>query len=842
MKHGIKIATAVLLLLAIGMSVFGVMGLQTKNEWQTLKDNDYEEYQANIQQYVAKTENCKTIAEVSLANIDGYIAQMKADRAALDKLLHPTDEEEPAETEEPAEAAAPESENAESTETAVAVETPAETSENPEAATETAAADSAAPAEGEAAAAEAEEAPAGPRTVEAASGGGDVKVVFTDRPEMTDITLAEKVVNPEEVDKLEGFIVTAVNDALRKAEQPAEPESDPMFKALDTCIKTAEKAREDAIGLLYIKEEGDIKNIEYRLNAVNEFAGLNPEDAEAIKQANSDLFKQFNQARIYLKKIVNYDGQHPKAYETVVQKQYEKSVAEVQKVASENDLSLELTPYAPETSSADLYVQQIKQFEESVEADNARSDAEVNEAAKRIADRKAKIKELESGFNGTLKDNWDYFFWGAGVLLIAGALCLIGWLKPDLLKKIGAAANKNMMLVALVVITLFFFIMTHYANLSPQNITNVINQAGYIVILATGMLLCIISSANIDLSVGRVMGFIAACAAIFVEDLKLPVAVVLPLCLLIGIAIGAWQGFWIAYMKIPAFVVTLAGQLTFYGLTMVLLKGETRAPFPEGFRNIFGGSLGGDKSIALIIGIIVVAAFVGIKIWGRIKQSQKGNAVEPLGKMIAKTVAISAVLIWVFYSLSQDRGMPMVLITVSLVLIAYTFLTQRTVPGRHLYAMGGNVNAARLSGVKTQRMLFLTYVNMGFLASLAGLTYAVRANSAFPMAGQGEELNAIAACYIGGASAYGGIGTVGGAVVGALTMAMIKNGMSMVGMSMDIQQVVLGLVLLVAVVIDIVSKNGSSIGIFSRFHREKKHDLAAPVQTDKREKGKATLN
>ena len=261
MKHGIKIATAVLLLLAIGMSVFGVMGLQTKNEWQTLKDNDYEEYQANIQQYVAKTESCKTIAEVSIANIDGYIAQMKADRAALDKLLHPTDEEEPAETEEPAEATVPENENAESTETAAAVETPAETTGNPEAAPETAAADPAAPADVEAAAAEAEEAPAGPRTVEAASGGGDVKVVFTDRPEMTDITLAEKVVNPEEVDKLEGFIVTAVNDALRKAEQPAEPESDPMFKALDTCIKTAEKAREDAIGLLYIKEEGDIKNI-----------------------------------------------------------------------------------------------------------------------------------------------------------------------------------------------------------------------------------------------------------------------------------------------------------------------------------------------------------------------------------------------------------------------------------------------------------------------------------------------------------------------------------------------------------------------------------------------------
>ncbi|MBR5344663.1 MAG: YbaB/EbfC family nucleoid-associated protein [Clostridia bacterium] len=825
MKHGIKIATVVLLVLAIGLSVVGFKGLQIKNEWQTLKDNDYEEYQANIQQYVAKTENCKSIAEVAIANIDGYIAQMKADRAALNKLLYPTDEEETPETEETSETVPAEEAGAVTEETTTAVETPVETAENPEAATETVVADATAPTEGEALAEEtAAEAEDGLRTVEAASGGGDVKVVFTDRPEMTDITLAEKVVNPEEVDKLEGFIMTAVNDALRKAEQPVAPEVDPLFKDIDACIEAAEKAREEAVGYL---ETNEGKNILYRLEQVNAFAGLNPEDAEAVKQANSDLFKQFNLANTYLKKIINYDGQHPKTSEATTRKQYEKAVEQVKKVAEENGLEIELTPYEPETSSVDLFVQQIQQFEEQAKAENAKSSEEKDEAAQRIAERKAQIKELETGTNGTLKDNWDYFFWGAGLLLVIGVLCLIGWLKPDLLKKIGAAANKNMMLVALVVITLFFFIMTHYANLSPQNITNVINQAGYIVILATGMLLCIISSANIDLSVGRVMGFIAACAAILVEDVKLPVAVVLPLCLLIGIAIGAWQGFWIAYMKIPAFVVTLAGQLTFYGLTMVLLKGETRAPFPEGFRNIFGGSLGGDKSLALWIGLIVVAAFVGLKFYGRIKQARKGNAVEPLGKMLLKTGLISAVLIWVFYSLSQDRGMPMVLITVSLVLIAYTFLTQKTVPGRHLYAMGGNVNAARLSGVKTQRMLFLTYVNMGFLASLAGLTYAVRANSAFPMAGQGEELNAIAACYIGGASAYGGIGTVGGAVVGALTMAMIKNGMSMVGMSMDIQQVVLGLVLLVAVVIDIISKNGSSISLFSRFgfgkHKEAAH-------------------
>ena len=167
---------------------------------------------------------------------------------------------------------------------------------------------------------------------------------------------------------------------------------------------------------------------------------------------------------------------------------------------------------------------------------------------------------------------------------------------------------------------------------------------------------------------------------------------------------------------------------------------------------------------------------------------------------------------------SFQRAIPWI----ALVLLIYTFITTKTVIGRHLYAMGGNVNAARLSGVKTQRMLFLTYVNMGFLAALAGLAYAVRMNSASPMGGQGEELNAIASCYIGGASAYGGIGTVGGAVIGALTMGMIKNGMSMMGMNQDVQQVVLGLVLLVAVVVDIVSKsNGTAFSFLPRLGNRK---------------------
>ena len=548
-----------------------------------------------------------------------------------------------------------------------------------------------------------------------------------------------------------------------------------------------------------------------KLDIIKELAATSSEDADGIKGARSKMPLRANQIKAALKTITKIDPEESASNpsgETIARKQCEKIVSEI--AASNPDIDLG------------------EQFTVVKEA---------AEAAEEVTESAGSLKDY-------LKENWDYAFWLAGVALIAAILCGIGWKKPETLKKIGAAANKKMMLVALVVITLFFFVATRYKNLTPANIYNVINQYSYIIILATGMLLCIVSSANIDLSVGRVMGFIAACAAKFIIDNNMPVWLAMVLCLMIGLAIGAWQGFWIAYMKIPAFVVTLAGQLTFYGLTMVLLKGETKAPFPQSFNNVFGialpdfiGNAFGIKSslniTTIVIGILVVAAFILIQLFNRRNRVKKGYAVDAMGIMMAKIVCIPLVLLWLFYSLAQNKGLPTVLITVSLVLLIYTFLTSKTVIGRHLYAMGGNVNAARLSGVKTQRMLFLTYVNMGFLAALAGLAYAVRMNSASPMGGQGEELNAIAACYIGGASAYGGIGTVGGAVIGALTMGMIKNGMSMMGMQQDVQQVVLGLVLLMAVVIDIVSKNGTnSLPFLSRFS-SRKEKKASAVTTGK---------
>ncbi len=573
------------------------------------------------------------------------------------------------------------------------------------------------------------------------------------------------------------------------------------------------KAIDDALAkIVGYKEQADTefealsKRFNDLITPLSKLDENTPEDE--LEKANNNIPKHIGRLRSAALKITKFeDPEETPSFETKSKKLY--SSAKAQLVVDFPDLDLS-EQFVPADGQAEIV---------------------------RTTQLTAKVHE---GFQGFLLENWDYCFWIAGVLLVAAALCFLGWKKPEMLKKVGSTANKNMMLVALVVITLLFFVLTRYKNLTPANIYNVINQYSYIIILATGMLLCIVSSANIDLSVGRVMGFIAACAAKFVIEAKMPVGLSMVLCLMIGLAIGAWQGFWIAYVRIPAFVVTLAGQLTFYGLTMVLLEGETLSPFPNNFNAVFGSALPdlvsdwfglslGINLTTLLVGIIAVAIFIFVTIKNRVKRIKKGYAVDPVRVTIAKTAIISVVVLWLMYSLAQNFGLPSILITVAIVLIAYTFLTSKTVIGRHLYAMGGNVNAARLSGVKTQRMLFLTYVNMGFLAALAGLAYAVRMNSASPMGGQGEELNAIAACYIGGASAYGGIGTVGGAVIGALTMGIIKNGMSMMGMKTDIQQVVLGLVLLMAVVTDIVSKSGSaSLPFLGKLHtrKEKKADAA----------------
>lgn len=423
----------------------------------------------------------------------------------------------------------------------------------------------------------------------------------------------------------------------------------------------------------------------------------------------------------------------------------------------------------------------------------------------------------------------EYFFWLAGIAFIAAVLCAIGWKSPVTLGKIGHTANKNMMLVALIAIVLIFFVLTNHTILSPVNVSNIITQNAYIIIMACGMLLCIVCSANIDLSVGRVIGFISALAAKLMIDgpfKSLPAVIIaILICLIAGMIIGAWQGFWISYMGIPAFVVTLADQLLFYGITMMILQGFTINNFPAAFETMFNsyilkevkwGLFGGTNIVAVIVGIIAAIVIVIMQINARRQRRIKGYSLEPLAAAIVKTIIIAGVVLWLFIWLAKANGVPSVLITVGLVLLIYAYITSKTVIGRHLYAMGGNRNAARLSGVKTQQLLFLAYVNMGFLAALAGLVYAARLNGASPQAGAGDETFAIASCYIGGASAAGGIGTIGGALIGALTMGVIKNGMSILGLGQDVQQIVLGLVLLMAVVIDVVSKQNVSLPFFQK--------------------------
>lgn len=394
--------------------------------------------------------------------------------------------------------------------------------------------------------------------------------------------------------------------------------------------------------------------------------------------------------------------------------------------------------------------------------------------------------------------------------------------------KRGMSIIKNLkqyvMLIVLVVIVLLFQALTGGTLLKPMNVSNLINQNAYIVILAVGMLICILTGGNIDLSVGSVVALVGACAGTFIISWGLNTYLSVFLCLLIGIAIGAWQGFWIAYVRIPAFIVTLSGQLVFRGITLLILKGLTLAPFPENYQALTGGFIGAAdvrKQLCFITGIVIACAFIALQVKNRLDRRKKGYELEGMASMLIRCAIISAAVIWLFMIMSNYRGIPTVLITLGAVLLLYSFVTSKTVMGRHLYAIGGNEKAARLSGVKTDKMLFLAYVNMAFLAAVAGIVFSARLNSASPQAGQSFELDAIGACYIGGASAYGGIGTVGGALIGALIMGVLNNAMSIMGISSNAQQVVKGLVLLAAVAFDVISKQKVQIPFFSKLFRKR---------------------
>ncbi|MBW5447947.1 sugar ABC transporter permease [Cohnella sp. CFH 77786] len=371
------------------------------------------------------------------------------------------------------------------------------------------------------------------------------------------------------------------------------------------------------------------------------------------------------------------------------------------------------------------------------------------------------------------------------------------------------------MIVALVAITVLFQIMTDGILLKPLNVTNIIQQYSFILVLAIGMVMVIITG-HIDLSVGSVAAFVGAVAAVMMVDYGMPFYVVIVLSLIIGGLVGAWQGFWIAYMKIPSFIVTLAGMLIFRGLTMDVLDGQSIAPFPKLFQKMSNGFLpdfgdGKLHTLSIVLGIGLSILTILQEIRDRRTQQKYGFDVLPLPLFYAKLVAIAAVINLFTYVLAQYKGIPFILIILFVLVVVYSFVMKKTVMGRHTYALGGNEKAAMLSGVKTKRVTFWVFVNMGVLSALSGLIFAARLNAATPKAGVNFELDAIAASFIGGASASGGIGSVMGAIIGGLVMAVMNNGMSIMGIGIDRQQVIKGLVLMLAVAFDIYNKKKNAV-------------------------------
>ena len=385
-----------------------------------------------------------------------------------------------------------------------------------------------------------------------------------------------------------------------------------------------------------------------------------------------------------------------------------------------------------------------------------------------------------------------------------------------MLSKSKEVLKKNTMLIALVVVMLLFEFMIAAAGkgslFAPANISNLVSQNSYVVILATGMLMCILTGGNIDLSVGSIVALVGAIAGTLIVNMKVNIYLAMMICILAGLAIGCWQGFWIAYVRIPPFIVTLAGMLLWRGVALLVLDGLTISPFPNNYLQYFTSFLPAveDKAVVLtttlVIGAVVCGVYAISQVLTRINKRRKGYSVESLLMQIVRLVIICAVIMIVSYLLGRHKGIPVVLILMAVIVMAYSYFTSRTVPGRHLYAMGGNEKAAKLSGVNTNFTLFFAYANMAFLAGIAALVAVARFNSAAPSAGQNYEMDAIGACFFGGASAYGGIGTVGGAVIGAIFMGVLNNGMSILGVDANWQKVVKGLVLLAAVIFDVLSK------------------------------------
>jgi putative multiple sugar transport system permease protein len=365
---------------------------------------------------------------------------------------------------------------------------------------------------------------------------------------------------------------------------------------------------------------------------------------------------------------------------------------------------------------------------------------------------------------------------------------------------------------ALFVIVLLFQILTDGKLLLPNNVASLIQQNAYVMILAIGMVIVIIAG-HIDLSVGSVVAFIGGATALLMKDYGVPWVWAVVLGVLLGALVGAWQGFWVAYVGIPAFIVTLAGMLIFRGLAIVLV-GVTLASFPKGFNAISNGSVtnflgfvANRDVVTLVLAAIVVAALVVSLVGARRNLRKHELSAEPFTATMIKIVLFTVFVGFFAWILAGSRGgTPIVLLIVGILVVVYSFVTQRTVFGRNVYAMGGNLQAAILSGVNTKKMNFWIFVNIGFLAGVAGIVTTSKAGAAVANAGNMYELDAIASCFIGGTAVTGGIGRVSGAIVGALVMGVLNMGLSIMRVDTAWQQVLKGLVLLLAVAFDLINK------------------------------------
>ena len=382
------------------------------------------------------------------------------------------------------------------------------------------------------------------------------------------------------------------------------------------------------------------------------------------------------------------------------------------------------------------------------------------------------------------------------------------------LSRVSGVLGRNGIFIALIAVLVYFGIATNGISLRPQNISNLVVQNGYILVLAIGMLMVIVAG-HIDLSVGSVAAFVGAVSGVFAVNMGLPWWLSIILSLLVGALVGAWQGFWVAFVGIPAFIVTLAGMLIFRGLTLVVLQGSNIGSFPDQYRAIGNGFLGnwfkiGDPDLFTMgIGAAAVLAFLVQQLRARAERKKYGQDVEHGAMFLGKLILVAAAILYFSYMLAQYKGIPVTLIVLAILVLVYSTAMKRSVFGRHIYSIGGNRHAAELSGIKTRRVDFWLFVNMGFLAALAGLIFTARLNLAGPEAGTGFELEAISAAFIGGAAVQGGVGTIGGAIIGGLVIGVLNNGMSIMGVGVEWQQVVKGVVLLFAVAFDVYSRTRS---------------------------------